>query len=130
MTIAWAAANAVLLEVSAPGEMDDFGKVAAAGTVVWEGEHEAQLQRARRTVVTDEGNTPVEADVLIVRKPPAEVATVRPGDDGQGMTVLVEDRRIADEPKKARFRVSFAEHRGKGSAESVRLELADEKAVP
>lgn len=125
MPIPWAAANAVLLEVRKPGAPDDSGEVSGIGDLVWEGEHtDTVLSRVHRTVFDENTNTPVEVDVVKIRKPPAAVATARAGDDQAGYTVLIEDRRT-DTPMKSRWRVVTAEHKGKGEAEIARFELAD-----
>jgi hypothetical protein len=127
VTIPWAAANAVLLDVRGPGVMDDSGEVTDEGAdIIWAGELECVLSRRHETVVEADMNTPVEVDVLKVRKPPEAVATARPGDQGTGYTVLVEDRRT-DTPKRSRFRIFAAEHKGKGEARVARFELVDER---
>ena len=126
MAFAWQAANAFLLELRGPGAMDRYGEVVGQGSVIWSGALESQLLRTRHTEITSAGNTPVETDVLIVRKPPKLVAEAYPGDQGRGMTVLVRDERTAT-PVTTEFRLTATEHRGIGEAESVRFELDDER---
>lgn len=127
MSLPWPAANAKLLDLRGPGAMDDHGDVTdEAAVALWQGEIEAQLQRDMHTVISGGQNTPVEGDVLIIRKPPTVVARAEPGDQGVGNTVLVRDERTAA-PVTSRFRIVRREHRGKGESESVRFELADER---
>lgn len=123
-TLPWEAANATLLELSGPGGLDWYGDATAEGSELWQGELEAQLQSQHRNVITGGANTPVENDVLIVRKPPPVLAKATAGDQGTGQTVLVRDERTT-EPVTMRFRITAVEHRGKGEAESVRYQLAD-----
>ena len=123
----WPAANAALLDVRGPGVMDDSGRVSEEDAeIIWSGEIECALSRRHETVVEADTSTPVEIDVLKVRKPPDAVATARPGDPGSGYTVLIEDRRTAT-PKQSRWRINAAEHKGKGEAEVARFELVDER---
>lgn len=126
MSLPWRAANAKLLEITKPGAgFDRYGEPTGVEVVVWDGEIEAQLLRQRRTIVSGGTNTPVDFDVLIVRQPPLELTDAKTGDEGSGYTVLVRDERSSD-PDEVRFRLTALEHRGKGRAENVRLELADE----
>jgi hypothetical protein len=123
--LTWPAANSKLLEVRAPGAQDDYGDVAAAGTAIWSGSIDAALRRERKAVEVSGVMETVETDVLIVRKPPAALAALTPGDQQSAHAVLVEDRR-ATPAVQTRWHVVDVENRANGhESDSLRLVLRD-----
>jgi hypothetical protein len=127
LTLPWAAANATVLDLRGPGGIDDFGDVLPDGAVLWDGEHEAQLSRHRKSVLSGGQWVFDDQDILIVRKPPEPLTDAHTGDEQSGYTVLVRDERDPT-PVEVRFRLTALEHRGKGEAESVRYELEEVRA--
>jgi hypothetical protein len=136
--LAWPAENAKLLQVNAPGAEDDYADVAAAGAQVWAGSIGAVLKRDRIADTNRDrgGETAavvetIEADVLVIRKPPAAIANLTPGDPQSAHTVLVEDRRTAAPYVKTRWHVVGAENRARGKeSDSLRLVLSDPRVEP
>ena len=130
-------ANAYVTALSQPGPPDVNGDVTAPGDDAWLGRCPAYLRRVRSRVLAQsqvvggqhmEWST-VYRDMLIVQAPPPALLAAVPGDDAQGWTVVVEDRR-ATAATTSRFRVVTADHRAMGSrVDSLRLELADEQAA-
>lgn len=120
--------NAVLTQINGPGTIDRAGDVETAGTAIWTGRAGACLQRRDRRVVTPEGMTLVEADVLIVPRSSGAPVSELAGDQARATTVVVEDRRTGTAVTR-RFRVVGVENRAAGTmVDSVRLELDDERA--
>jgi hypothetical protein len=123
--LTWPAANSKLLAVNAPGSQDDYGDVAAAGADIWTGSIDAALRRERQAVEIGGEMTTIERDILVVRKPPAALANLTPGDQQSAHTVLVEDRRATTFVQR-RWHVVDVENRASGhESDSLRLELRD-----
>lgn len=121
--------NALLLEVAGPGTPDEYGDVATGGAATWTGRVPAHLIRERSRQVSGGAVVSVERDVLVVLGSHGAPVGAVPGDQAQATTVLVEDRRTQT-PVTRRFRVIAAENRAAGTpADSLRLELADERTT-
>lgn len=125
-TVKWPAENAKLLDVSGPGAPDAYADVASAGLSIWAGSIGAVLKRERRAYETDGVMTTIEQDVLVVRKPPAAIIGITPGDEQSAHTVLVEDRRGSTPYPQIRWHVVNVENRATGhEADSLHLVLRD-----
>ena len=131
-------ANAYITTLTEPGAPDRNGDVTAAGADAWIGRCPAYLRRVRTRVLSQSqattGQQYVEwatayRDMLVVQSPPQQLLSAVPGDDAQGWTVVVEDRRPVAQ-RTSRFRVVTVDHRAVGSrVDSLRLELSDEQAI-
>lgn len=120
--------NAVLLKVNAAGAIDGTGDAAAVGAELWSGSAPAHLDREVEQRTTGDETTPVEKDVLFVRRgygvPFDQIVT---GDQWHATTVLVEDRRTGTAVQR-RFRVVRADYETSGTvSDGIRLELDDER---
>lgn len=125
-TLPWPAANARLVEVNAPGTQDDAGDVTAPGAAIWTGSVEAWLRRDESVKEGGEVLTTAEMDVLVVRKPPAEIIALKAGDQQRAHTVLVEDRRGPAPYPQIRWHVVDVANRARGKkTDSLRLVLRD-----
>jgi hypothetical protein len=123
--LSWPAENARLLQVNAAGAGDDYGDVAAVGSQIWAGDVGAALRRDRKAIEVDGVMETIESDVIIVRKPPAALASLTPGDQQSAHTVLVEDRRSTSAVQK-RWHIVEVENRASGhESDSLRLVLMD-----
>lgn len=132
-------ANAYVTALSQPGAPDRNGDVSASGDDAWVGRCPAYLRRVRTRVMTTRGDvgdgsqriqwSSVFRDMLVVQSPPQALLAAVPGDDAQGWTVVVEDRRPIAQ-RTSRFRVVTVDHRAAGTrVDSLRLELDDEQTV-
>lgn len=118
-------ANAVLVEIAAPGPLDDSGDPTVP-VAVWTGRAAGYLKRERRSVVRGGNQVDIRQDVFIILRTTGAPAVVSAGPNWTAHTLVIEDRRTTI-PVTRRFTVTAMENRAAGtSVDSIYLELDTE----
>lgn len=128
--------NSLLIEIAAAGAVDGYGDSTGDGTALWEGSARGYLREVDKAELTGGAGQESRSDatltrVLVFSLLRSEAAPVleAAGDDATGTTVVISDGRTTPAVDR-RFRVVAIENSVAGSrVDSVRLELADERAA-
>lgn len=122
--------NCTVVDVRRPGALDRYGDVSdpSDASPIWEGRVPAHIRREEIHGTESNRSTRLERDVLYIRGAyGVPVSEITPGDQKSGSTVLVDDLRGSTTVRR-RFRVVKVSNRAAGTiADSVRLELDDER---
>lgn len=121
-------ANAVLVKIEAPGEVDENGDHSTDGVVLWAGRAAGYLKRSDHTVVQAGQSIRLDTDLFYLRDVQGVPVVETPGASWKGSLVTIDDLRTGS-AYRSKFRVYAMEHRAAGlPVDSLRLELDNEQA--